>query len=40
MMILCPTGNRSRQGARILRLAGFDAWYLSKGMFSNEGGPK
>ena len=36
MMVLCPTGNRSRQGARILRLAGFDASYLEKGMFNEE----
>ena len=36
MMVLCPTGNRSRQGARILRLAGYDAWYLEKGMFKDE----
>ena len=36
MMVLCPTGNRSRQGARILRLAGFDASYMEKGMFNNE----
>jgi len=36
MMMLCPTGNRSRQGARVLRLAGFDARYLEKGMF-NQG---
>ncbi len=33
MMVMCPTGNRSRQGARILRLAGYDAFYLAKGMF-------
>ena len=32
LMLLCPTGNRSRQGARILRLAGFDAHYLEHGM--------
>ena len=32
MVLLCPTGNRSRQGARILRQAGFDAWYLENGM--------
>jgi len=36
MMVLCPTGNRSRQGARILRLAGFDGWYLEQGMFMDE----
>lgn len=36
MMVLCPTGNRSRQGARILRLAGYDAWYLETGMFSEK----
>jgi len=33
MLVLCPTGNRSRQGARILRLAGYDAVYLERGMF-------
>ncbi len=37
MMLICPTGNRSRQGARVLRLAGFDAWYLENGMFIDEG---
>ena len=36
VMLLCPTGNRSRQGARILRLAGFDAYYLDKGMFKGR----
>lgn len=36
MMVLCPTGNRSRQGARVLRLAGYDAYYLEKGMFIAE----
>ncbi|MBC8377396.1 MAG: rhodanese-like domain-containing protein [FCB group bacterium] len=36
MMVLCPTGNRSRQGARVLRLAGFDASYMEKGMFNKE----
>lgn len=36
MLVLCPTGNRSRQGARILRLAGFDASYMEKGMFHEE----
>ncbi len=36
MMVLCPTGNRSRQGARVLRLAGFDAFYMEKGMFNKE----
>ncbi len=33
LVLLCPTGNRSRQGARLLRLAGFDAIYLKNGMF-------
>jgi len=33
IVLLCPTGNRSRQGARLLRLAGFDAIYLKNGMF-------
>ena len=33
MVVLCDTGNRSRQGARILRMAGFDAFYLETGMF-------
>lgn len=33
LMMLCPSGNRSRQGARLLRLAGFKAYYLNKGMF-------
>ncbi|NQV14755.1 rhodanese-like domain-containing protein [bacterium] len=33
LMMLCPTGNRSRQGARLLRLAGFKAYYLTQGMF-------
>jgi|GEM_PF-317928 len=32
IMLLCPSGNRSRQGARILRLAGFDAYYLKDGI--------
>ncbi|MEA3288428.1 MAG: rhodanese-like domain-containing protein [Candidatus Marinimicrobia bacterium] len=32
IMLLCPTGNRSRQGARILQLAGFNAVYLENGM--------
>ena len=36
MLVLCPTGNRSRQGARVLRLAGFDASYMEKGMFNEE----
>ncbi len=36
IMLLCPTGNRSRQGARLLQLAGFDAWYLEHGMFDTE----
>lgn len=36
MMLLCPTGNRSRQGARLLQQAGFDAWYLKEGMFSQN----
>ena len=36
IMMLCPTGNRSRQGARMLRRAGFDAWYLEQGMFDTE----
>jgi len=36
MMVLCPTGNRSRQGARVLRLAGFNAWYMEEGMFTEE----
>lgn len=33
IMLLCPTGNRSRQGARLLQLAGFNAYYLEQGMF-------
>ncbi|MCF7823586.1 MAG: rhodanese-like domain-containing protein [Candidatus Marinimicrobia bacterium] len=32
IMVVCPTGNRSRQGARILRLAGFEAYYLEYGI--------
>ncbi len=36
LMALCPTGNRSRQAARLLRQAGFDAWYLENGMFDND----
>jgi len=32
MVVLCPTGNRSRQGARILRKAGFKAFYLEDGL--------
>ena len=36
IILLCPTGNRSRQGARLLRLAGFNAWYLENGMFRKE----
>ena len=36
LVLLCPTGNRSRQGARLLRLAGFDAIYLKNGMFSTK----
>jgi len=36
MLVLCPTGNRSRQAARILRLAGFNASYMEKGMFHKE----
>lgn len=32
IMVLCPTGKRSRQGAKILRLAGFEAYYLEHGM--------
>lgn len=31
IMVICPTGNRSRQGARVLRLAGFNAYYLRHG---------
>ena len=37
MLVLCPTGNRSRQGARVLRMAGFDASYFGKGMFNEKG---
>ena len=36
IMLLCPTGNRSRQGARLLQLAGFDAYYLQQGMFKGR----
>ncbi len=36
MLVLCPTGNRSRQGARVLRLAGFDASYMENGMFKKK----
>ncbi len=36
MILLCPTGNRSRQGARVLRLAGFKAKYLKEGMFGEK----
>ena len=32
ILVLCPTGNRSRQGARILRMAGFEAYYLDGGL--------
>jgi rhodanese-related sulfurtransferase len=32
LMLICPTGNRSKQGARILQLAGFDAYYLKNGI--------
>ncbi|MCF6237630.1 MAG: rhodanese-like domain-containing protein [Candidatus Marinimicrobia bacterium] len=32
LLLLCPTGNRSREGARILRQAGFEAFYLEHGM--------
>lgn len=33
IVVLCPTGNRSHEGARILRLAGFEAAYIEDGMF-------
>lgn len=35
ILLLCPSGNRSRQGARILNQAGFDAWYLEHGIESS-----
>ena len=36
IILLCPTGNRSRQGARVLRLAGFNASFIENGMFSEK----
>lgn len=32
VLVVCPTGNRSRQGARILRMAGIKAYYLAGGL--------
>lgn len=31
IMLVCPTGDRSRQGAKILRMCGFNAYYLEHG---------
>jgi len=36
IMLICPTGKRSRQGARILRLAGFKAYYLKYGFYEGK----
>ena len=37
IVVICPTGRRSSEGARILCLAGYDASYVEDGMFgSNE----
>lgn len=32
LLLICPNGKRSKQGARTLRLAGFDAYYLEDGL--------
>jgi len=32
LVLICPNGKRSMEGARILRLAGFDAYYLENGL--------
>lgn len=32
LILVCPNGNRSKQGASILRLAGYDAYYLAQGI--------
>ena len=31
-LVVCPTGNRSRQAARVLRMAGFESNYLEGGL--------
>lgn len=36
IVVLCPTGRRSYEGARILKLAGYNAAYLEYGMFGDE----
>ncbi|MCF7807957.1 MAG: rhodanese-like domain-containing protein [Candidatus Marinimicrobia bacterium] len=32
LVLVCPNGKRSKQGASILRLAGYDACYLARGI--------
>ena len=32
IVLICPNGKRSMQGAKILRLAGFNAYYLEDGL--------
>ena len=32
LVLVCPNGKRSKQGARVLRLAGYNACYLAQGI--------
>jgi rhodanese-related sulfurtransferase len=32
VVVVCPNGKRSRQGAQILRMAGYNAYYLENGL--------
>ena len=36
LILVCPNGKRSMQGAQILRLAGFEAYYLDKGLAATK----
>jgi rhodanese-related sulfurtransferase len=36
IVVLCPTGTRSAEGARVLRAAGYKAVFLQDGMFDRK----
>ena len=36
IIVLCPTGRRSQEGARILRAAGYNAAFIREGMFEKS----
>lgn len=36
IIVLCPTGRRSQEGARILRAAGYNAAFVREGMFEKS----